>query len=70
MFKTVGLLLLIGLVGYVAGAVLGWAGVMLFSTNPRDKELEAAMTSVFFYGPALSILSMISYLVYRGIRSL
>jgi F0F1-type ATP synthase membrane subunit c/vacuolar-type H+-ATPase subunit K len=70
MLKTLGLLLLIGLAGYAAGVVLGWVGVSLFSTNPRDKELEAAMTSFFFYGPALSILSMIGYLVYRGIRSI
>lgn len=69
MLKTIGIMLLIGIAGYAVGVVLGMVGVYLFSTNPRDKELETAMTSFFFFGPALSVLSMIGYLIYRAVRA-
>jgi hypothetical protein len=39
-------------IGYLAGAVLGWAGITLSSTNTHDKSLEAAMTAAFVAGPA------------------
>ena len=45
--------------GYLLGAVLGYAGVLLLSRNQHDMELEAAMTSVFVWGPGGAIVAAI-----------
>lgn len=66
--KTFGLAVLITIGGYLAGVVLGMVGVHLLSGNRQDKSLEAAMTSFFFYGPAVAILALIVFLAVRFTR--
>lgn len=59
---------LLGLaIGYVAGALLGYAGVAALSPNVHDKSLEAAMTAAFVAGPAGAVVGLILGLV-RGRR--
>jgi len=66
--KTIGLILLVGLVGYILGVILGMVAVNMFSANQHDKAIEAAMTSFFLVGPALAILSIMVFLVIRFAR--
>jgi F0F1-type ATP synthase membrane subunit c/vacuolar-type H+-ATPase subunit K len=66
--KTIGLALLIGLAGYVIGVILGMIGIKLLSPNRHDKSVEAAMTSFFFVGPALAIVSVVVFLLTRQVR--
>ncbi|HSE97073.1 MAG TPA: hypothetical protein VLD57_02310 [Blastocatellia bacterium] len=66
--KTTGLALLVGFAGYILGVLLGMAAVNMFSTNQHDKSVEAAMTGFFFFGPALSILSVVVFLLIRFLR--
>ena len=64
--KVIGLALLTGIGGYVAGVVLGMLAVYAFSTNRHDKALEAGMTGFFVVGPALALLGIIAGLVIYG----
>lgn len=66
--KTFGLAVLITIGGYLAGVVLGMVGVQLLSDNRHDKSLEAAMTSFFFFGPAVAVLALIVFLAIRFTR--
>ena len=66
--KVIGISLLVLVVGYTLGVVLGMLAVNLFSTNRQDKALEAAMTSFFFAGPAVAILSVIGFWLIRVFR--
>lgn len=59
---------LLGLVlGYIAGAGLGYMAIMLLSSNTHDKAVEAAMTAAFVAGPAGAILGLVTALL-RGRR--
>ncbi len=66
--KAIGISLLVIIVGYVLGVVLGMVAVNLFSTNQHDKASEAAMTSFFVAGPAVAILSVIGFWLVRVFR--
>jgi hypothetical protein len=64
--KRFGLGLLCGLGGYLVVAVISYFAVLQFSANRHDRELEAAMTSVFFFGPIGAVLSFILGLILGG----
>jgi hypothetical protein len=49
-------------VGYLLCAVVSYGLVLQFSPR-HDRALEAAMTSVFFYGPVGGVLSFASGLL-------
>lgn len=46
--------------GYVGGALLGWALVQALSSNMHDKGLEAAMTGAFVAGPAGAVIGILA----------
>jgi len=46
--------------GYITGAGAGYFGVHAFSGNQPDLALEAAMTSIFVYGPAGALAGAIA----------
>lgn len=46
-------------VGYGAGALAGYAGVQLLSTNMHDRAVEAAMTGAFVTGPLVALLASV-----------
>jgi len=49
--KRFGIAVLFALVGYLVAAVASYFLVGLLSANSHDRSVEAAMTSVFFFGP-------------------
>lgn len=53
-----------GVIGYVAGVVVGMVLVNLLSSNTHDKSVEAAMTSFFVFGPIAALLSFAVTLFY------
>ncbi len=61
--KRFGLGLPCGFGGYLVVAVLSYFAILQFSPNGHDRELEAAMTSVFFLGPIGAVLSFILGLI-------
>lgn len=66
--KTIGLALLVGIAGYIIGAILGLVAVNTFSANQQDKSVEAAMIGAFFIGPAAAILASGAFLLWRFLR--
>lgn len=50
--------LLAGALGYLAGALIGYAAVIGLSANVHDRELEATVTALLISGPLLGLLSM------------
>jgi lipid-A-disaccharide synthase-like uncharacterized protein len=52
------------IIGYVSVAFVAYWLVLWFSSS-ADRELEAAMTSVFFFGPVGAIIGFIAGLLRR-----
>jgi len=58
--KTIGVVFLWLVGGYIAGVPIGWFLVQLLSSNRHDKDLEAAMTSAFFFAPIIAVIAAIT----------
>jgi hypothetical protein len=57
--KRFGIGLLYGVAGYIVVALASYFLIEQFSSNQHDRELEAAMTSVFFFGPIGAVLAFV-----------
>jgi len=64
--KTVALVVIAAIGGYVAGLFGGMVLIETFSSNGHDKSLEAAMTGAFAVGPLLAVVAVIVVLVFRS----
>jgi hypothetical protein len=58
-FKRFGVALLFGMAGYIVVAIAGYFLILQFSSNRHDREIEAAMTGAFFFGPIGAIAAFI-----------
>ena len=65
--KRLGFGLLFAIAGYLAAAFASYFAILLFSSNVHDRSVEAAMTSVFFFGPVGAIAGFVAGWV-RGRR--
>jgi hypothetical protein len=54
--------------GFIVAAVAGYILVMWFSPNVHDRALEAAMTSVFVFGP-IGAIAAAAWAFVRGRRT-
>ncbi len=63
--KRFAIALLYAAVGYVIAAVAGYFLVQAFSGNLHDREMEAAMTAVFFTGPIGAVLAFVAGMLRR-----
>ncbi len=68
MLKIIGFAALIGLAGYLLGALLGYLAVGLLSANRHDRSLEAAMTAFFVAGPLCALLGFAGAIVAQLVR--
>ena len=64
MLKIIVFGLLALVVGYGIGLFGGMWLVNTFSNNPRDRELEAAMTGAFVIGPIVAILALVGTIIF------
>jgi len=64
--KRFALSLLFGIIGYIAAAFVGYFLIDYFSSNTHDRGMEAAMTSVFVFGPLGGVLAFIVAFVRLG----
>ena len=55
--------LLYAVVGYLVGAMLGYALISSQSSNTHDVSVEAAMTGAFVFGPLGATIAFIGGLV-------
>jgi hypothetical protein len=67
--RRFGIGLLCAIVGYFAFAAASYFLIEQFSSNMHDRSMEAAMTSIFFFGPMGSVLAFIAGLIFGGRRS-
>jgi hypothetical protein len=58
--KRFGIGVLFGIGGYTIAAIAGYFLLQMLSGNTHDREVEAAMTSVFFFGPIGGIAAFIA----------
>ena len=61
---AIGLLCAVG--GYVIAAFVGYFLIDWFSSNTHDRSVEAAMTSVFVFGPFGAVVGFVVGLVIGG----
>ena len=66
MWRRLGFGVLFGLLAFLAGALASYFLVLGFSSNVHDRSGEAAMTSVFFYGPAAGLIGFVAGLAFGG----
>jgi hypothetical protein len=59
MMKRFGIGLLYGIGGYCVSAVAGYFLVLQLSSNSHDRDLEAAMTGAFVFGPIAAIIAFV-----------
>ena len=69
MLKVIVFATLALVIGYGIGLFGGMWLVNTFSNNPRDRELEAAMTGAFVIGPIVAILALIGTLIFLFMRA-
>ncbi len=62
--KRFGIGILFGIGGYLIAAVTSYFLVEMLSGNTHDRDVEAAMTSVFFIGPMGGIAAFIAGMVW------
>lgn len=57
--KRFGIGLICGIAGYAIAAFAGYFLVGILSSNTHDRSVEAAMTSVFVFGPLGAVLGFV-----------
>jgi len=65
--KRFGMGLLWAVAGYLLVAVASYFLVLQLSSNTHDRSVEAAMTSVFFFGPMGAVIAFVIGFI-RGAR--
>jgi len=60
--------LLWGVAGYVVVAFASYFLIQQFSSNPHDRSVEAAMSSIFFFGPIGAVVAFIVGIIRGGGR--
>ena len=59
---------LCALTGYIVAAFASYFLVLQLSSNVHDRSVEAAMTSVFFFGPIGAVLAFAAGLILASRR--
>jgi predicted MFS family arabinose efflux permease len=57
--RRFGIGVLCAIAGYLIAAIAGYALIAQFSSNVHDRSVEAAMTSIFVFGPAGAVIGFI-----------
>jgi hypothetical protein len=64
--KRFGIGLLWSIAGYIVVAVASYFLVLQLSSNQHDRELEAAMTGAFLFGPIGAVVAFILGMIRSG----
>jgi Na+/proline symporter len=67
--KRFGIGLLFAIGGYFVGAFAGYWLIEWFSSNVHDRSLEAAMSSIFAWGPFGAALAFVVGFIWSGRRA-
>jgi len=66
MIKRLGIGLLCAIGGYFVGAFGGYFLIEWFSSNVHDRSVEAAMSSIFVWGPFGAVVAFAVGLIWSG----
>ena len=66
--KRFALGLLCAVAGYIIVAIASYFLVLQFSSNAHDREVEAAMTSAFVFGPIGAVVAFVIGFIRGGRR--
>ena len=69
MLRRIGFGLLFAVMGFIVAAVASYFLILEFSSNVHDRSVEAAMTSVFFFGPVGALAGLVGGVIFGGRRS-
>lgn len=69
MLKRIGFGLLFAIIGFLVVAIASYFLILEFSSNTHDRSVEAAMTSVFFFGPVGGLAGLVSGVIFGGRRA-
>jgi hypothetical protein len=69
LLRRLGVGLLFAVVAFILSAVASYFLVLEYSSNMHDRSVEAAMTSVFFYGPVGAVFGFVAGAIAGGRRS-
>ena len=64
--KRFGIGLLCAIGGYLVGAFAGYWLIEWFSSNVHDRSLEAAMSSIFVWGPLGAVVAFAVGFIWSG----
>ena len=67
-FKCIGFGFLFAVVAFFLAAFASYFLIMEFSSNVHDRSLEAAMSSMFFFGPLGALLGFVGGVIWRARR--
>ena len=67
--KRLGIGSLCAIGGYLVGAFAGYFLIEWFSSNVHDRSLEAAMSSMFVWGPVGAVVAFVVGCIWGGRRS-
>jgi len=67
--RRIGFGLLFAIIGCLVAAIASYFLILEFSSNMHDRSVEAAMTSVFFFGPIGSLAGLVSGIIFGGRRT-
>jgi hypothetical protein len=69
LLRRLGFGLLFALAGFILAAVASYFLIMELSSNVHDRSVEAAMTSVFFFGPIGGVIGLVGGAIVGGRRT-
>jgi hypothetical protein len=64
--KRFGIGVLCAIGGYFAGAFAGYWLIEWFSSNAHDRSVEAAMSSIFVWGPFAAVVAFVAGFLWSG----
>jgi len=66
--RCLGFGLLFAVAAFLVAAFASYFLVLEFSSNVHDRSVEAAMSSVFFFGPIGALLGLVGGVIWGGRR--
>jgi len=64
--RRIGFGLLFAFIGFMVAAIASYFLILEFSSNTHDRSVEAAMTSVFFFGPVGGFAGLVIGIIFGG----